>query len=38
MNSTANLTIICEDCHDALHKEEIKIKKKIATSKGKKLI
>lgn len=38
MNSVANLTVICEECHDALHKNEIKIEKKISTSKGKKLI
>lgn len=38
MNSVANLTVICEKCHDALHNKEIKIEKKISTSKGKKLL
>jgi len=38
MNSVANLTVICEKCHDALHNKEIKIEKKTSTSKGKKLL
>jgi len=35
MNSKANLTVICEDCHNKIHKDEIKVEKKVATSKGK---
>ena len=38
MNSVANLTVICDKCHDALHNKEIKIEKKTSTSKGKKLL
>ena len=37
MNSQANLTVICEECHDKIHSNEITIDKKIMTSKGKKL-
>ncbi len=38
MNSKANLVVICEKCHNSIHKDEIKINKKVATSKGKKII
>jgi DNA mismatch repair protein MutS len=37
MNSAANLTVICESCHNKVHSNEITINKKIMTSKGKKL-
>ena len=37
MNSSANLTVICETCHNKIHSNEITIDKKIMTSKGKKL-
>jgi len=35
MNSTANLIVICEKCHNDLHNNKIDIKGKISTSKGK---
>ena len=38
MNSKANLVVICESCHDSIHKNEIKIEKKVVTSKGKKIL
>ena len=37
MNSPANLTVICESCHNKIHSNEITVDKKIMTSKGKKL-
>lgn len=37
INSKANLIVICENCHNSIHKNEIKIEKKILTSKGKKI-
>jgi len=37
-NALSNLAVICESCHDALHKNEIKIEKKVSTSKGKRLL
>lgn len=35
MNSTANLVVICEKCHNDLHNNKIDIKGKVSTSKGK---
>jgi DNA mismatch repair protein MutS len=37
MNSKANLAVICETCHNNIHKEDIKLEKKV-TSKGKKIM
>jgi DNA mismatch repair protein MutS len=37
MNSKANLAVICESCHNNIHKEDIKLEKKV-TSKGKKIM
>jgi DNA mismatch repair protein MutS len=36
-DSKANLTVICEECHDKIHSNEIEINKKIKTSKGVKI-
>lgn len=33
-DSKANLAVICEDCHDKIHSNEIELNKKIKTSKG----
>jgi DNA mismatch repair protein MutS len=38
MNSKANLIVICEKCHNSIHKDEIKIEKKVITSKGKRIL
>ncbi len=38
INSKANLVVICEKCHNSVHNNEIKINKKVATSKGKKIM
>jgi DNA mismatch repair protein MutS len=38
INSPANLVVICNKCHDSIHNNEIKIEKKIITSKGKKIL
>ena len=38
MNSKANLIVICETCHDSIHREEIKVEKKVVTSRGKKIL
>ena len=38
MNSSANLIVICEKCHDSIHNDKIKIEKKVATSRGKRLV
>ena len=38
INSKANLAVICEKCHNSIHKDEIVIEKKVSTSKGKKII
>jgi DNA mismatch repair protein MutS len=38
MNSKANLIVICEKCHHSIHKDEIKIEKKVITSKGKRIL
>ena len=36
-DSKANLTVICEECHNKIHSNEIEINKKIKTSKGVKI-
>jgi DNA mismatch repair protein MutS len=37
-NSSANLIVICDDCHNKIHDGEINIKGTVMTSKGKKII
>ena len=37
-NDLYNLVILCKNCHDLLHNNEIKINKKIKTSNGVKII
>ncbi len=36
-NSMANLIVICDECHNKIHKGEITVENKILTSKGKKV-
>jgi DNA mismatch repair protein MutS len=37
-NGTSNLVVLCQDCHDDLHNDEISIESIKMTNKGKKLI
>ena len=37
-NDIFNLTVLCSDCHDRLHNGEFKIKQKVLTTNGEKLL
>jgi DNA mismatch repair protein MutS len=37
-NDIFNLTVLCSECHDRLHNGEFKIKQKVLTTNGEKLL